>query len=145
MTPTVALLNRLLTIHCRSLPMYLDQIDAWATGAYSTDDEAGKVLRAIVASQKDTSRRIAEFILDHLGTIHVGPYPMEFTDKNDLSLDYLVREVLDDTRKQVEAIQHVIFALPSNDAAARELAQECLGAAKAHIEELEALSARQAV
>jgi hypothetical protein len=144
MTPTVALLNRLLTIHCRSLPMYLDEIQAWDTGAYVTDEETARILRSIVANQQDASRRIAEFILDRHGTIHVGPYPMGFTDKNDLALDYLVREAVDDAHGQINSIQTVLFALPTNDAGARELAQECLGAAKAHVEELESLASRQA-
>jgi hypothetical protein len=141
MTPTVALLNRLLTIHCRSLPMYLDEIGE--TGAYVTDEDAARVLRAIVVDQKNMSRRIADLIVDRLGTIRVAPYPMEFTDKNDLSLDFLLREALEGSRAQIGTIQQIIFALPTNDAAARELAQESLGATKAHVEELESLTSRQ--
>jgi len=141
MSPTVALLNRLLTIHCRSLPMYLDEIGE--TGAYVTDEDAARVLRAVVLDQKNMSRRIADLILDRLGTIRVAPFPMEFTDKNDLSLDFLVREAVEDARAQIDVIQQVIFALPTNDAAARELAQESLGAAKAHVEELESLASHQ--
>lgn len=121
--------------------MYLDEIGEM--GAYVDDEDAARVLRAIVVDQKNTSRRIAELILDRLGTIRVAPYPMEFTDKNDLSLDFLVREALEGAKSDVDKIQQVLFALPTNDAAARELAQEALGAAKAHVEELEALATRQ--
>ena len=97
MTPTVALLNRLLTIHCRSLPMYLDQIDAWATGAYS-DRRRG---REGVPRDRARARKIRRDGSPSSSSIttarfDVGPYPMEFTDKNDLSLDYLVREAIDD-------------------------------------------------
>jgi hypothetical protein len=122
--------------------MYLDEIGEM--GAYVDDEDAARVLRAVVVDQKNTSRRIAELILDRLGTIRVAPYPMEFTDKNDLSLDFLVREALEGSKADVDKIQQVLFALPTNDAAARELAQEALGAAKAHVEELEALATRQA-
>jgi len=51
--------------------MYLDEIGEM--GAYVDDEDAARVLRAIVVDQKNTSRRIADLILDRLGTIRDSP------------------------------------------------------------------------
>jgi hypothetical protein len=142
MTPTVALLNRLLTIHCRSLPVYLAEAGAWWT-APTADDEIARTLRAIVFDQQATAARIADVILRRHGTIHVGSFSMEFTDKNDLALDFLVGEAAERARRDVSAIEQILAALPPDDDAARELTQEALGAAKAHAEDLEAAAAKQ--
>lgn len=142
MSADVELLNRLLTIHCRSLPQYLDEIGALSP-AVTGDDEAARTLRAIVFDQKATAARIAELIISRHGAIRISSFPMEFTDKNDLSLEFLAVEALEPARGEVATIEQVVFALPTDDAAARELAQEALGAAKAHVEDLESLVAKQ--
>jgi hypothetical protein len=142
MSADVELLNRLLTIQWRSLPQYLDEIGALSPGM-TGDDDAARTLRAIVFDQKSTATRIAELIASRHGAIRVGQFPMEFTDKNDLSLEFLAVESLELAHGEVAAIEQIVFALPTGDAAARELAQETLGAAKAHVEDLEAVVSKQ--
>ena len=143
MTPTAALLNRLLTIHCRSLPVYLAEAGAWWT-APTADDEIAQTLRAIVFDQQATAARIADLILRRHGTIHVGSFPMEFTDKNDLAIDFLAGEAAEWGRRDIDSIEQILAALPFDDAEARELVQESLGAAKAHVEDLEAAAKQPA-
>jgi hypothetical protein len=107
------------------------------------DDDAARTLRAIVFDQKSAATRVAELIASRHGAIRVNPFPMEFTDKNDLSLEFLAVESLELAHDEVAAIEQIVFALPTDDAAARELAQESLGAAKAHVEDLEDLVEKQ--
>lgn len=142
MSSSVALLNRLLAIHYRSFSMYLVDAGPWRAET-PLDEEAERVFHAMVFDQKGTCRRIAELVLQRHGAVHLGSYPMEFTDKNFLALDYLVGEILASQRRDLAAMQAVLFALPASDTAARELTQEAIGAAKAHIETLEGLTAKQ--
>jgi len=136
------LLNRLLTIHCRSFAMYISQTGMWQNDS-QFDAETARVLRAVVADQEATAARLAELITSRHEPIRMGGFPMEFTDKNDLSLDYLVGELCATARSDQAAIEQILFALPTSDAAAREAAQEALGAAKAHVEAFEAAAAKQ--
>jgi hypothetical protein len=142
MSSSVALLNRLLAIHHRSFSMYLVDAGPWRAET-PLDDEAERVFHAMVFDQKGTCRRIAELILERHGALNPGSYPMEFTDKNFLALDYLIGEMLESQRRDLTAMQAILFALPASDTAARELTQEAIGAAKAHIETLETVVAKQ--
>lgn len=139
---TVRLLNRLLTLHHRSFAQYLAEVGRWrAPGTF--DDEADRAFRAIVLDHQTTARRVASAVLAAGGTIELGPFPVEFTDKNDLASDYLLGEVCESERRDAAAIEQILRQLPANAAEARELAEESLGAAKAHIETLQGLAAKQ--
>jgi hypothetical protein len=132
---SVALLNALFqTVH-RSLPMYLaEAADPWK---HAGDEKAAETLENIVADQRAFAARIADMILDH-GVLDPGGYPMEFTDTHFLALDFLIGELVKYQRRDVARIQRIVKAL-SDDPEARELAEETLGAEKAHLEMLEAL------
>ncbi len=68
---------------------------------------------------------------------------MDFTDMHDLSLDYLVKDVIVWQQRGVNRIEQIVAAL-ENDRVARELAQEVLGAERAHLEALAELIAATA-
>lgn len=136
---STAALNRLLTTLYRSLPMYLADADPWSRYG---DSRAREVLETIVMDQRRDCERIAAHILDRYDRIETGAYPMEFTDLNFLSLDYLVQELIEHQRETLATIQQCIAWL-QHDPAARTLAQEVLGSERAHLEMLEDLT-RQA-
>ncbi|HEX3868976.1 MAG TPA: ferritin-like domain-containing protein [Pirellulales bacterium] len=130
---TMQLLNRLLVVEHRSLPMYLTDACPWRRAG---DEKAAETLENIVADKRQMVARIVEFIQDRGGTIGLGHFPMEFTDTHDLSLDYLVRELVRCQRLDIERIERLVDLL-RDDRAACELAQEALGADRAHLEALE--------
>jgi hypothetical protein len=142
MSSTLRLLDRLFGIHYRSFALYVADAGPVNDGTRA-DESAARALRDLVESNLLYSRRLAEAILDRHGDVERDSYPMEFTDKNFLSLEYLVRELSEYQRRDVAAIERVVQAMGDDDPEAKELAQEALGAAKAHLEALEAAAAGQ--
>jgi hypothetical protein len=133
-------LNRLLEIEYRSFPMYLADASPWTT---QHDESAGEALKNIVADQQAISQRIGELILQLGGRIAPGEYPMEFTDTHFLSLEYLLKELLGYQRQDVADIGQIVSRLAGHREA-QELAEEALGAERAHLEAIEALQAQPA-
>jgi len=134
---TTDILNRLLVLHVRSLPMYL---------SYATPDQmnrherARSVLAQIVEDQRRTIDRLGSLILDSGGTVDYGEFPMSFTSLHDLSLPYLLKLLIERQQKFVIASQRLADALnmaPFAQAAARE----AVGEAKGHLENLQELQA----
>ena len=137
-TPDV--LNRLLTIHYRSLAMYL----VWACPYRRHEDEhAWQVVLQVVEDQKTLCTRIVELISERNWRMDYGDFPITFTGSHDLSLAYLVRRLVDYERGTIAALQECCQQL-ADDPVAQGLAEECLGMAKGHLESLEELlTARQ--
>lgn len=135
---TIDALNLLLTTHYRSLPMYLTYATPWT---HHGDERIVEALRHIVADQKDTCARIAKLLQDSQAPVDTGDYPMGFTDLHDLSLDYLMSRLI---RCQAEDLATISACLPrlAGDPAAHSLAEEALGAARAHQESLSGLAAQ---
>src|SRR5262249_10499764 len=130
-----AALNRLLVILYRSLPMYLADAAPWTRPA---DEEAKKVLGHIVADYKKYAGRIAELLLERRHVLGFGEYPMAFTDTHDLSLDYLINELISYQKQDIGAIEQCGADLRT-DLPAKALAEEILGNARGHLESLEEL------
>jgi hypothetical protein len=124
-----ATLNRLLQIHYRSLPMYLASAKPWVPRGH---EKAAETLDLVVADQKRMIEKITEALLDLGADIKLGEFPMLYTDMHDLSVDYLLTELVESQRQDVAAIEGCVA-----DSAGDPLAQEALGAAKGHLESLE--------
>lgn len=129
---TNEVLNRLVAIHSRSLPMYLSDARPWTQHA---NDPARDALRHIAEDQRATIERLGEMILDHGGTVGWGEFPMSFTGKHDLSLDFLLKDLVDHQRQDVQAIEECTQHL-EHDPLARATVEEVLGEAKGHLETL---------
>jgi hypothetical protein len=127
-----AALNRLLVTLHRSLPMYLADAAPWTRHG---DERAEKVLGHIVADYQMYSGRIAELLLSRRQLAGFGEYPMVFTDTHDLSLDYLIGELIFYQKQDIAAVQDCALTL-QNDPAGRTLAEEVLGNARGHLESL---------
>ncbi|MGE0607580.1 MAG: hypothetical protein AB7O62_10845 [Pirellulales bacterium] len=137
---SIAVLNRLLARLCRSLPQYLADGFPW----HRPGDQRGpEVLQQIIADQQAMAGRVAEAVLDRRGAPDSGEFPMDFTDTQFLSLDFLVRELIHYQQQDVAAIARCASEL-IRDRAARELAEEALGQARAHLEALEELARQPA-
>jgi hypothetical protein len=134
---TTEILNRLLVLHERSLPMYLSY--APPAGLFR-NEKAKAVLDLVVADQKRTVDRLATIILDSNGVIDHGEFPMSFTSLHDLSLPYMLKLLIERQEKTIAACERLADALnmaPYAQAAARE----AVGQAKGHLENLQELQA----
>jgi hypothetical protein len=135
----IDVLGRLFRILNRSLPMYLAGADPWR---HPGDEPAAKALADIVADQRLYSGRIAEAILLERGRIDQGDYPMEFTELNMLSFDYLVTEMTRRQKLDIAAIERCVADLAGN-LQHQVLAEEVLGNARGHLESLQELVKRR--
>jgi hypothetical protein len=133
-------LNRLYIIENRSLPMYMVDACPWS---HPGDEKTSQVFANIVADQKVMSQRLADLIDAREGRLHNGSFPMQYTDLNLVSLDYLVGEVARLLRQDIEAIRVAADKL-AGDREAQELAEEILGSERAHLEALEDLTPQPA-
>ncbi|HEV3416411.1 MAG TPA: hypothetical protein VG056_06345 [Pirellulales bacterium] len=128
----IDVLGRLFRILYRSLPMYLAGADPWT---HPGDEPAAKVLADVVADQQLYAGRIAEAILQKRGRVDNGDFPMEFTELNMLSFDYLLTEMARRQKLDIAAIERCVADLAS-DLELQVLAEEVLGNARGHLESL---------
>jgi hypothetical protein len=126
----IQVLNRLLRILCRSLPMYLADAKPWVR---SEDAKLHAALSHLVADRQMYAKRLAEAIESHGGRPDPGRFPTEFTAKNDLSLEFLLIELIEDQELDVAAIAHYAAQL-AGDPALHALAEEILGNARGHLD-----------
>jgi len=130
-------LNRLLILHHRSLPMYLSYAAPWQLQA---QPRTAAVLEQTVADQKRTVDRLVAMLLENNGQLDHGEFPMSFTGLHDLSADYLIALCIDRQKKLINVIERYASELnlaPFAQAATRE----ALGEAKGHLENLQELQA----
>ena len=132
---TIDVLNRLLAVHSRSLPQYLCSARPWTT---NRDSKSEKALRLIADDHRLMVERVASAILSEGGRPELGEFPMSFTGMHDLSIQYLMHEVIDRQRKELATIRDCVTQL-QHAPAARALAEEALGAAEGHLQNLEEL------
>jgi hypothetical protein len=134
---TTEILNRLLVLHMRSLAMYLSYAPPYELARHA---QAKAVLDQIVEDHKRTVDRLGTLILDSGGTIDYGEFPMSFTSLHDLSLSYLIKQLIERQQKHIVVCERLADQLgmaPYAQAAAREV----VGEAKGHQENLQELQA----
>lgn len=134
---TTDVLNRLLVLHLRSLPMYLSYAPPYQL---ARNEHAKSVLDQIVDDQKRTIDRLGTLILDNGGIVDNGEFPMAFTSLHDLSLAYLLKLMIVRQQKFIlvsERLADGLSLAPYAQAAARE----AVGEAKGHLENLQELQA----
>jgi len=124
-------LNRLLRVLYRSLPVYLAEVKPWST----QESPQARAIEAIAADQLRLAERVGEAILGHGGRIDRGSFPAEFTAKNDLAMEFLLRAAAEHLQRDVAAIQQCVADL-ANAPFLRPLAEEALGSARGHLESL---------
>jgi hypothetical protein len=130
-----AVLNRLLRIISRSLPMYLEDAKPWTDGGQI---EAQAALENLVADQHALARRVAQAVLDLGGQPDPGPFPSEFAGVNDTSLEFLLQEVVEGQGRDLAAIRRCADDL-ADTPQFHALAEEVLGNNQAHLDILKGL------
>lgn len=132
---TNEVLNRLLFLHSRSLPIYL----TYAAPYWHGGDEVSKeTLEAIAANQRYMADRVGEMIVEHNGVTEFGEFPMVFTGYHDLGFGFLLNQLIARQKREIAAIEWCVEQLRLAPLA-KALAEEALGAAKGHLESLEEL------
>ena len=128
-------LNRLLVLHERSLPMYLADAAPWTRVG---NEHAIEVLGHIVSDQRQMVDRIGEVITDSGGDVNSGEFPMVFTAYNDISFDFLLDKLIVRQKLEIAVIEQCI-ALLGMTPLAKALAEEARGAALGHLDSLREL------
>ena len=128
----IQVLNRLLRTLCRSLAMYLADAKPWVR---SEDAKLQASLNHLVADRQMYAKRLAEAVESRGGRPDTGRFSTEFTAKNDLSLEFLLIELIDGQDQEVAAIEHHAAQL-AGDPALHALAEEILGNARGHLDVL---------
>jgi len=121
--------------------MYLAEAVPWT---HPGEELARRVLTGIVADAQEYCRRIASRIQHHRGRLDLGEFPMEFTDLNMLSLDYLLTELVRWQKSDILTFEELAAQLPTGGED-RMLAEEVLGNWRGHLQSLEELVHRRNV
>src|SRR5690242_19802807 len=124
---TIDLLNELFAIENRSLPTYLADACPWT---HPGDEPASQALVHILADQQQMVGRLGDLIDARGGRVDRGSFPMEYTDMNLLSLDFLVLELIRCQKRDIADIERIVPIFGA-DREARELAEEILGSERA--------------
>ena len=129
---TCSSLNRLSVAHSRSLTVYLQYAPPWLEKGH---EEVTTVLEQIVRDQEATVDRIGTMIQSAGEDIDPGKFPISFTGLHDLSIEYLVSLMIEGQREIISISEKAVSELAA-DAMAQAVAQEAVGAAKAHLDSL---------
>lgn len=129
--PVVAnTLNRVLRIVCRSLPMYLAHAKPWS----AADDRAAQTAVArMAADARLLAGRVAMKIQQYGGQPDPGPFPSEFAALNDVGIEYVLRQIIDRARRDIDELRRCAADLAAVRAA-RDLAEEALGNLQGHVD-----------
>jgi hypothetical protein len=135
---TLSVMNELLRILYRSLPVYLHDAQPWHDGK---NERAANVVAGIAQAQQELAQRVADFILVGGGQPEPGVYPVEFSTANwhFVALQFLLRPLAAHQAQDVRRIEACVARL-AHDREARALAEEALGLAKGHLEVLQELA-----
>jgi len=133
-------LNRLLNLLCRSLPMYLRHAKPFMRRA---DDKAAEAIKRIAAEQEELAAKVSDALVDAETTPRLAGFPMEFTDLHDLTVSYMIKMAIRYQKYDIQAYQECVEALRMAPVY-QPLAEEALGLAKGHLEELEELAGEPA-
>lgn len=129
------ILNRVLVVHNRSLPVYLQDAAPWYRHG---EDDIKLTLDAIANDHHQIVDRIANLILDNSGTVELGEYPMVFTAYHDVSFDFLLPVLIDRQQRMIAYLEGCAEQLRLAPMA-RAVVEETIGMAKGHLEMLEEL------
>ena len=133
---TADILNRVLIVHNRSLPMYLHDALPWVRHG---EDGSMETMRQIVRDQKQVVDRIGAMILDNTGVFEQGEYPLSFTGYHDMAFDWVLNLAIERQQKTISYLQKCAEQL-SLAPMAKAVVEETVGMAKGHLEMLQELT-----
>lgn len=133
---TNAILNSVIVLHQRSLAVYLSDAKPWMG---KSGPEVADTLAAVAEDHRETADRISSFVLENGGNVSAGEFPMSFTSLHDLSVDFLLKKLVQHQREAIQFLQQASARLELAPMA-KALVDEALGAAKANYDSLKELT-----
>jgi hypothetical protein len=131
--PVTDVLNQLLHLLLRGLPAYVVEINPRTQPGR---DALRKALANLVDDRRLFAQRTVQAILDRGGNPDPGPFPLEYTGLNDVSIEYLAHELIDSLHVDIEILEELstqLVTIPELYA----LTEEILGNTTGHAEILE--------
>jgi hypothetical protein len=103
------------------------------------NEEPRRILTRMVADKEQFATRLTALLDSRRHTIDFGEFPMEFTSLHDVSLEYLLSQLIEHQRRDVQAIEAALGQLTS-DVDGRALVEEVLASSRRHLHSLESLT-----
>lgn len=129
-------LTRLLHREQYSLANYLLYAPPWVPPGR---ERAWEEVRRIAEAQLANAVRIGRLLVRRHGYAEPGLFPVEFTQDNDVSLDYLVPRLVEHQQSLVADIERALGEL-GRDEEARRMVQTVLDGERKHLDALLALA-----
>ncbi|QDU77563.1 hypothetical protein Pan97_46340 [Bremerella volcania] len=126
------LLNRIAALHHRSLPTYLTYARPWVR--IGSEAKAG-IIEDIAADHHDLVQRILRVLEADGRPVMLGDFPMDYTDLNDLSLDFILREMTLYEHRLLQTLEEIATWM-DRDQSSYLLVHMAIGMAMGHLENL---------
>lgn len=132
-----ALLLNLVRSEGRSLLQYVGESFPWTT---AEEKAALDRLQGIVEQEREALTRLVRFLARQriAGTVPLGPYPMEFTNINYISLDHLLPMLVGSQRQRTQAVETQSKSISDPDC--RQQIADYVAVIRGHLTALEELA-----
>jgi len=126
------LLNRVAALHHRSLPTYLTYARPWVR---SGSEAKAAIIDDMAIDHHDLVQRILRVLEADDRPVSLGDFPMEYTDLNDLSLDFILQELTHYERRLLKTLEEIATWM-DRDQPPYLLVNMAIGLAIGHLENL---------
>lgn len=126
------LLNQVAALHHRSLPTYLTYARPWVR---SGSEANAAIIEDIAADHHDLVQRILRVLEADDRPVMLGDFPMNYTDLNDLSLDFILQELMHYERRLLKTLEEIASWM-DRDQSSYLLVNMAIGMAIGHLENL---------
>ncbi|PQO30694.1 hypothetical protein C5Y96_14635 [Blastopirellula marina] len=126
------LLNRIAALHHRSLPTYLTYARPWVS---SGSESKAVIIDDIAADHHDLVQRTLRVLEADDRPVALGDFPMEYTDLNDLSLDFILQELTHYERRLLKTLEEIASWM-DREQSSYFLVNMAIGMAMGHLENL---------
>ena len=130
-SPAQEAINRVLAILTRSFAQYLAFAPPWRQP--QRESQAVSLLRQMAEDQQTLAERITALLRAESLPILGAEFPMEYTDKHDLDLDFILQLATEYQRQDLADLEACAEQLRLTPRFA-ELADEALGLGRGHLE-----------
>jgi len=133
---TVARLHEIMRRESLSVLLYVGQAYPWTL---ARNNAALTELKRIIDEEREAINGLGTFLVRrHAALPWIGSFPSNFTTINFLSLDYILRRLIDYELPSIQQLEKDITAI--TDADARAKVQALLDSKRQHLRELELMA-----
>ncbi len=133
---TVARLHEIIRRESLSVLLYVGQAFPWTT---ARNNSALTELKRIIDEEQAAINALGTFLVrKHASLPWIGSFPSSYTTSNFLSLDYVLKRLIEFERPSIQHLEKDVSALA--DAEAKAKVQALLDVKRQHLRELELLA-----